>query len=140
MYFAIIQANRRVHKKRLTIFRTASADCIFRADSSLQADCTVRTEAFMEVTIDNYGRIVIPKPLRERLGLDPGVALELTVEPDDGGEALQLRPLSDRPTLVRKDGILVHAGTTANETLDPVESVRRARAERTRHLADPDAS
>jgi AbrB family looped-hinge helix DNA binding protein len=94
----------------------------------------------MEVTIDNYGRIVIPKPLRERLGLDPGATLQLTVEPADSGEALQLHPLSDRPTLVRKDGVLVHTGTSVNETLDPVDSVRRARAERTRHLADPDAS
>jgi AbrB family looped-hinge helix DNA binding protein len=115
-------------------YPSSSADCTSRADS------TVRTETFMEVTIDNYGRIVIPKPLRERLGLDPGAALQLTVEPADGGEALQLRPVNDRLTLVRKDGVLVHTGTTANETFDPVESVRRARAERTRHLADPDAS
>jgi len=94
----------------------------------------------MEVTIDNYGRIVIPKPLRERLGLDPGAALQLTVESADGGEALQLRLVGDRPTLIRKDGVLIHTGTTSNKTLDPVESVRRARAERTRHLSDPDAS
>jgi AbrB family looped-hinge helix DNA binding protein len=31
----------------------------------------------MQTTIDSAGRIVIPKPLRERLGLVPGEPLEL---------------------------------------------------------------
>jgi len=39
----------------------------------------------MEVTLDKYGRIVIPKPVRERLGLEAGSTLELGVEPVEGG-------------------------------------------------------
>lgn len=93
----------------------------------------------MEVTIDDYGRIVIPKPLRERLGISAGSSLELTVDTDDGGEALTLRPSDQQPALAWKDGVLVHTGT-ADESLDPSESVRRARAERARHLSASDPS
>ncbi len=88
----------------------------------------------MEVTIDNYGRIVIPKPLRDRLGLEAGSALEITIEPADGGETLTLRPSGQKPALVRKDGVLVHTGS-ADEPLDPVDSVRSARTERLRSVA-----
>jgi AbrB family looped-hinge helix DNA binding protein len=31
----------------------------------------------MRTTIDSAGRLVVPKPLRDELGLAPGVALEL---------------------------------------------------------------
>ncbi|NBF39166.1 MAG: AbrB/MazE/SpoVT family DNA-binding domain-containing protein [Spirochaetes bacterium] len=93
----------------------------------------------MDVTIDSHGRIVIPKAVRERLDLRPGAVLTLTIEPAEDGEALRLRPPSGRPALLRKDGVLVHTGMS-DEALDPSKSVRRARAERTRDLSDPDAS
>jgi len=32
----------------------------------------------MKTTIDSAGRVVIPKPLRDRLGLTPGETLELS--------------------------------------------------------------
>jgi AbrB family looped-hinge helix DNA binding protein len=76
----------------------------------------------VEVTIAVHGRILIPKPVRDRLGPGPNAALELTVEPADGREALRLRPSRGRPALVHKDGVLVHTGM-ASEALDPVGSV-----------------
>ena len=39
--------------------------------------------------IDEQGRLVIPKPLRERLGLGPGTVIELE-ENQDGGLDLRL--------------------------------------------------
>jgi len=42
----------------------------------------------MRVTIDAAGRVVIPKQVRERLGLTPGTALEL----DELGDHVELRP------------------------------------------------
>lgn len=42
----------------------------------------------MQVTIDAAGRLVIPKPLRERIGLTPGTVLEL----NEVGDHLEVRP------------------------------------------------
>ena len=89
----------------------------------------------MEVTVDKYGRIVIPKAVRERLGLKAGSTLELGVEPTEGGtEAIALRSASQEPVLQRKGRVLVHTGT-ADHPLDPVEAVYRSRQERIQKLA-----
>ncbi|WP_112902793.1 AbrB/MazE/SpoVT family DNA-binding domain-containing protein [Salinibacter ruber] len=37
----------------------------------------------MEVEIDDYGRIVIPKEVRDHLGIDSGTALKLTSPLDE---------------------------------------------------------
>ena len=42
----------------------------------------------LAVVIDKYGRILIPKDVRERLGLRPGTTLELLVK----GNEIVLRP------------------------------------------------
>lgn len=42
----------------------------------------------MHATIDTAGRIVVPKPLREALGLKPGQALEIYAS--DGGLAIEI--------------------------------------------------
>jgi AbrB family looped-hinge helix DNA binding protein len=60
----------------------------------------------MKLTIDKSGRIVVPKPLRERLGLKPGTELEVQEQP--GG--VFLRTIEERPALVRIDGLWVHRG------------------------------
>lgn len=42
----------------------------------------------MAIIIDRYGRVLIPKKVRERLGLKPNMALELMVK----GDEIVLRP------------------------------------------------
>ena len=87
----------------------------------------------MNVTIDNHGRIVIPKTIRGRFGLTAGSRLELSIESDSSGEMLTLRPYRKQPTLMRRDGVLVHTGK-AVEPLDPTKSVQNARDTRMRQL------
>lgn len=53
------------------------------------------------------GRIVVPKPLRDRLGLVSGSEMEI-VEFSDG---FSLRVLSRGPSMVKLDGLWVHQGT-----------------------------
>jgi AbrB family looped-hinge helix DNA binding protein len=60
----------------------------------------------MRVAIDKLGRIVVPKPIRERYHLYPGAELELETE----ANGIQLSLISPKGTLVRKHGVLVHHG------------------------------
>ncbi len=57
--------------------------------------------------IDVLGRIVIPKPVRDRLRLKPGSELDL-VEREEG---ILLRP-PGRPAapVFQKDGLIIHRG------------------------------
>jgi AbrB family looped-hinge helix DNA binding protein len=57
----------------------------------------------MKAAIDAAGRIVVPKSLREELGLHPGVALEIHAR--DG--ALHIEPAPTPVTLVRRGKRLV---------------------------------
>jgi AbrB family looped-hinge helix DNA binding protein len=60
----------------------------------------------MKLHLDKSGRIVLPKPIRQRLGLRAGAELEAS----ESGEGLLLRPVTERPSLVERDGVLVHTG------------------------------
>ena len=55
------------------------------------------------LTLDKAGRVVLPKPLREELRLEPGDKLELDAE----GEKLTLRPLRAGTALRKERGIWV---------------------------------
>jgi AbrB family looped-hinge helix DNA binding protein len=62
----------------------------------------------MEVPIDAVGRIVVPKQLRDALGLVPGS----TVDISRYGAGLQLTPSGRTARLVEEDGVLVAEGGT----------------------------
>lgn len=65
----------------------------------------------MEVTIDNMGRVVVPKPLRDALGLTPGTKVDISRY----GAGLQLVPGGRTARLVEEDGVLV---ATSETTID----------------------
>jgi AbrB family looped-hinge helix DNA binding protein len=67
----------------------------------------------MKLHLDKSGRVVLPKPLRQRLGLRPGTTFEAT----EAAEGLLLRPVTERPSLVERNGFLVHTGQ-ATHTFD----------------------
>jgi AbrB family looped-hinge helix DNA binding protein len=68
----------------------------------------------METTIDAGGRIVVPKPLREALGLVAGS----TVDISRYGAGLQIVPTGRTARLVEQDGVLVATGDTAIDDHD----------------------
>jgi len=77
----------------------------------------------MVVSIDGAGRIVLPKKVREQLGLRAGSQLELATR----GGALELRPVDAVPALVQESGLWIHQGTAQAPLKD---AVRRSRDER----------
>lgn len=62
----------------------------------------------METSIDSVGRIVVPKPLRDALGLTAGS----TVDISRYGAGLQLLPTGRTARLVDEAGVLVATGDT----------------------------
>jgi AbrB family looped-hinge helix DNA binding protein len=76
----------------------------------------------MKLKMDKSGRIVFPKPLRERLGLKADMELEALEQP--GGRVL-LRPLEQRPSMVR---VWVHQGVALPDAAweRVIEDVREA--------------
>jgi len=63
----------------------------------------------MTIHVDGAGRIVLPKPIRERLRIHSGCELSL----EESAEGILLRPVTKRPSLIIKRGLLLHTGAAA---------------------------
>ena len=63
----------------------------------------------MKTSMDSAGRVVVPKPLRDALGLTAGS----TVDISRYGAGLQLVPTGRTARLVDESGVLVATGQTA---------------------------
>lgn len=74
----------------------------------------------MRTTIDKAGRLVVPKVLRDRLGLRSG-EVEITAE----GASLRVEPVFD-DALVEKDGRLVIPAAHSTVTDEFVRELRDA--------------
>jgi AbrB family looped-hinge helix DNA binding protein len=80
----------------------------------------------MRTTIDKAGRVVIPAAIRERAGLLPGAALEITE--DDRG--IRLERVAQGPRLVKIGRRLVARPTVARDlrpALDPAALIEEER-------------
>jgi len=60
----------------------------------------------MTLKVDKAGRIILPKPVRDRFQLREGSELELEERP----EGLTLRPVEQKSSMVQEHGIWVHQG------------------------------
>jgi AbrB family looped-hinge helix DNA binding protein len=79
----------------------------------------------VKTTIDRFGRLVVPKDIREKLGLKPGVEIEIEEQESE----IVIRQVEHESPLLFEDGVLIFAGTAAG---DLVESACRHWAERKR--------
>ena len=81
----------------------------------------------MLATIDAGGRVVVPKDVRERLGLRPGMQVQLTEV--DG--ALEITPMVTPMSVVERSGVIVLESErtmptlTADQVRDVQEATRR---------------
>lgn len=86
-----------------------------------------------KVTIDQTGRILIPKSIRNQLHLRPGDKLMLASEDD----AITLHKSESGATLVKENGMWV-ASSEGTQAVDIVDLIHRDREERSRHLLGMD--
>jgi len=79
----------------------------------------------MTLKIDKAGRVIPPKPVRDRLGLHAGSDLEL----QETAEGIVLRPAERRPSMIKKGSFWVHTGEipAGYVILKAIEEDREAR-------------
>jgi len=73
--------------------------------------------------MDKFGRILIPKRIRDNLGLKAGAALEIELD----GQGLVMKPVREEPRVLDKGGVLVFTGTAAGDIMGAVTSHREQR-------------
>lgn len=77
----------------------------------------------MQTTIDKFGRVVLPKTVRDDLGLRPGAVLSVELREDQ----VLLKPLREGSLLIEKEGVLVFAGAAAGDLAGALGSHRDER-------------
>ncbi len=80
----------------------------------------------MRSTIDSGGRVVIPKPIRDRLGLGTGTIIDIA---EHEGH-VEIAPAETPVQLVEVDGVLV--ATSLDELPPLTDDIVRETIERTR--------
>jgi AbrB family looped-hinge helix DNA binding protein len=82
-----------------------------------------------KLSMDRAGRVVLPKPVRDRLQLAPGETLEIESFEDH----IVLRPLRQRATMRKELGVLVFdtgEPVTAEDVREIIQNVRGERSDR----------
>ena len=88
----------------------------------------------MELTIDKFGRVVLPKKLRQHLG----VGVSLKVEVTETAEGVLLKPVRRESGLVMQDGVLIfRGGPEGGEPVDWRKLIEEDREERIQHILNP---
>ena len=77
----------------------------------------------MQTTIDRFGRIVLPKKIRNDFNLEPGSQIQI----EESGQEIILKPIHGEPSLRLKEGILVFTGKPLEDLSNSVEKYRNER-------------
>ena len=81
----------------------------------------------METTLDKFGRILIPKEIRDDFNLKPGNRFNI----EEGEKAIILKPIYGEANLRWKEGVLVFSG---EPLVDLDKAVERHREDRIKSL------
>ncbi|MBC7333536.1 MAG: AbrB/MazE/SpoVT family DNA-binding domain-containing protein [Actinobacteria bacterium] len=73
--------------------------------------------------IDKFGHIVIPKKIRNSLGLSPNIEIEI----EEDADTIVINPKSEEPLIVNKEGVLVIKGELTESAEDFLERNRTNR-------------
>jgi len=77
----------------------------------------------MITTLDKFGRIIIPKRLREDLGINSETALNIS----EDNKRIVIELVKEKTTIVNRDGILVFTGKLEKKRIDLIKSDRNKR-------------
>jgi AbrB family looped-hinge helix DNA binding protein len=84
-----------------------------------------------EVTLDQAGRLVLPKRLRDELHLSPGDTLDLAVQ----GDTVTLRPRRSSTPLQKERGVWVFRTGKPLTAAETEKTLRNIREQRHRRIA-----
>ncbi len=82
----------------------------------------------MKISLDRFGRLVVPKEIRDKFGLRAGDEIEI----EEGDNEVVLKPAQHESPLQIEDGVLVFTGASVG---DLTEAVHTHRAERISRVA-----
>jgi len=80
----------------------------------------------MTATVDKFGRVVIPKPIRDQLGMGPGCRVRIV---EESGH-VEVHVDSDEPALRYEDGVLVYDGEAEGDLGNAIVRDREERRRR----------
>lgn len=89
------------------------------------------------VTVDSKGRVVLPKEVRERLGIKPGT--EVDIHEEDGKAVVE--PEADPETVIdRMDQLIADAASDRDAPDDEMHPIAEAHAKTVRRQASADTT
>jgi len=77
----------------------------------------------MITTLDKFGRVIIPKRLREHLGINSETALNIS----EDNKRIVIELVKEKTPIVNRDGILVFTGKLEKKRSDLIKSDRNKR-------------
>ncbi len=77
----------------------------------------------MVTTLDKYGRVIIPKKVREHLGIDTKSSLNIS----EDGKRIIIELIKEKAPVVDRDGILVFTGKLEDKKSELIKSDRNKR-------------
>ena len=78
-----------------------------------------------ETIVDRFGRIVIPKKIRDDFNLEAGTQIRF----EESEQGIVLKPVHGESNLHWKDGVLVFSGSALGDLCDALAKHREERAQ-----------